>query len=271
MRQLIKRILPSSFVHVVRRLHRSAHRDDPCLAFLGDNPGSVLQCCIAYNKYGGYCVPLSSQHRPAAQTILVGRVWESSTIDFLTSQCKNGDIVHAGTYFGDFLPALSHSCGMGAKVWAFEPNPENYRCALITVAINGLQNVELQNAGLGARRGSLPMVVLDHSGRSLGGTSRLVGTSDQTNEKCSATVDIVTVDEIIPPDRTVSIIQLDVEGFEKQALTGALMTIHRCKPIIVLEQLPEESWFSKNIISLGYRIVGVAGEKSHKNTILSAV
>jgi FkbM family methyltransferase len=165
---------------------------------------------------------------------------------------------------------LARSCAMRAKVWAFEPNPENYRCAFITVAINGLQNVELKNAGLGARRGSRPMVVLDDRGRSLGGTSRF-GTSDEIDENRLATVDIVTVDEIVPPERMVSIIQLDVEGFEKQALTGALMTVHRCKPIIVLEQLPEESWFSKNIMSLGYRIVGVAGENSHKNTILSAV
>jgi FkbM family methyltransferase len=264
-------IKPSSIVHVVRRLRRSTRLDWPRLAFLGDNPGNVLKCRIAYNKYGGYCVPLSSQHRPAVQKILAGEVWEPSTIDFLTSNCKDGDIVHAGTYFGDFLPALSQACAMRAKVWAFEPNPENYRCALITVAINDLQNVELQNAGVGAHRGSRPMVVLDNYGRSLGGMSRLVGTTDDIDEKRLATVDIVTVDDIVPPERMVSIIQFDVEGFEKPALTGALMTIHRCKPAIVLEGLPEEGWLSKNILSLGYRIVGVAGGKSHKNTILSAV
>ena len=156
-------------------------------------------------------------------------------------------------------------------MWAFEPNPENYRCAFVTVAINGLQNVELQNAGMGASRGSLPMVVLDNCGRSLGGISHVVGGIDERNEKGLVNVNIVTIDEIVPWERSVSIIQLDVEGFEKEALTGALMTVRRCKPIIVLEQLPEERWFSKNIISLGYRIVGIAGEKSHKNTILSAV
>jgi FkbM family methyltransferase len=269
MRQLAKRILPSSIIRVIRELRRSVRRK-PRLAFLEDSGGNLLQCRIAYNKYGRYYVPLSSDHRPAAQTILAGEVWEPSTIDFLTSNCKTGDIVHAGTYFGDFLPALSHSCGVGAKVWAFEPNPENYRCALGTVAINGLENVELHNAGVGARRGSLAMVVSDGSGKSLGGLSRVVGKSDERNGEGFVNVDIVTIDEMISSERTVSIIQLDVEGFEKEALTGALMTIRRCKPIIVLEQLPEESWFSKNIMSLGYQIVGVAGEKSHNNTILRA-
>jgi FkbM family methyltransferase len=99
------------------------------------------------------------------------------------------------------------------------------------LSINGLQNVELQNAGVGARRGSLPMVVLDNCGRSLGGISQIVERSDERNEKGLVNVDIVTIDEVVPSERTVSIIQLDVEGFEKEALTGALMTVRRCKPI----------------------------------------
>ena len=47
-------------------------------------------------------MPLSSQHRPAVQKILAGEVWEPSTIDFLTSNCKDGDIVHAGTLLAIF-------------------------------------------------------------------------------------------------------------------------------------------------------------------------
>jgi Methyltransferase FkbM domain len=77
----------------------------------------------------------------------------------------------------------------------------------------------------------------------------------------------VTVDETVPSDRKVSIIQLDVEGFEKPALAGALMTIQRCKPIIILETLPEEGWLSENIMRLGYRIAGTV----HGNTLLRAV
>jgi FkbM family methyltransferase len=226
------------------------------------NSDSVLQCCIAYNKYGGYCVPLSSRHRPAAKKILAGEVWEPGTIEFLMSHCEDGDIVHAGTFFGDFLPALSQSVALGAKVWAFEPNPENYRCALITTYINGLQNImELMNAGLGERQGSLSMLTADADGRSLGGSSRIV---EKSCEESSIIVQIVTVDEIVPSDRKVSIIQLDIEGFEKPALSGALTTIRRCRPIIILETLPEESWLSENILQLGYRIVGTL----HGNTVL---
>src|SRR5882672_2138462 len=101
----------------------------------------VLQCRVSYNKYGGYCVPSSSVHRPAAQKILSGDVWEPDTIEFMVNHVGDGDIVHAGAYFGDFIPALSQACKPSAKLWTFEPNPENYRCALITIEINGLRNV----------------------------------------------------------------------------------------------------------------------------------
>jgi len=241
------------------------YRESPRMMNFPGTSGSVLQCCIAYNTYGGYCVPLSSRHRPAVQKIMAGEVWEPKTIEFLMSHCENGDLVHAGTYFGDFLPALSQSAAPDAKVWAFEPHPENYRCAFITTYINGLQNIELMNAGLGERQDMLPMVIANADGGSSGGSSRIIEKNAASREEGSTLVKIVSVDSIVPSDRKVSIIQLDVEGFEKPALSGAMLTIQRCKPIILLETLPEQSWLSENILQFGYRIAGTV----HGNTILT--
>jgi hypothetical protein len=66
-------------------------------------------------------------------------------------------------------------------------------------------------------------------------------------------------------ERHVSIIQLDVEGFEQPALMGAMETIKRCKPILILENCPEPDWLAENILSLGYRISG----NLHKNTVFA--
>jgi FkbM family methyltransferase len=265
MKQLAKKYLPKLMTRFAQTLRaKSTYRASPSIMNFQDHSDAVLQCCIAYNKYGGYCVPLSSRHRPAAKKILAGDIWEPVTIEFLMSHCGSSDIVHAGTFFGDFLPALSQSLAPGATVWAFEPQPENYRCALITTYINGLENViELRNAGLGERQGSLSMMTADPDGRSLGGSSRIV---KQCGDESSISVQIVTIDDIVPSDRNVSIIQLDVEGFEQPALSGALMTIRRCRPILVLETLPEERWLSENILQLGYRIDGTI----HDNTVLRA-
>jgi FkbM family methyltransferase len=266
MKQLLKAIFPKPiFTNIQKLREKFNRRNSPSLTYYQGDSESILQCCIAYNKYGGYCVPVTHIDRPVVQKILSGDVYEPNTIEFIRENCQNGDIIHAGTYFGDFLPALSQSCGSGNKIWAFEPNPESYRHALITTYINSLQNVELTNAGLGEKSTSLSMKIADSSGKPLGGGSKLIQENKQKFDN-SVIVDIVTIDEIIPSNRQISIIQLDLEKFEQFALNGAIKTIQRCKPIIILETLPEEEWLSENLFSLGYRITG----KLHLNTIFRA-
>jgi FkbM family methyltransferase len=216
---------------------------------------------IARNGYGSYCVPLSSRHRPAAWAILAGEVWEPDTISFLTASCAGGDVVHAGAYFGDFLPALSRACG--GTVWGFEPNPESYTCAVETARLNDLRNVTLANAALGARPGEVAMVTRDRAGRSLGGASRVAGDGDGLDGH-AITVRTVTVDDVVPAHRAVSVVHLDVEGFETFALRGAIRTVRRWRPTLVLETMPDDSWFSENILALGYRVEGAV----HENQIL---
>ena len=224
---------------------------------------------ISYNKYGGYCVPFSSRHRPAAQKILCNKIYEPKTIEYMIKNCGRGDIVHAGTYFGDFVPALSRAAAADAKVWAFEPNPENYLCAKITIEINGLKNVVLTNAGLGDKHETVFMQTVDEDGRALGGASQIIPGLSR-DDAGSVPVKIVRVDDSVDPGREVSILQLDVEGHLKEALSGSLETIRRCLPIIILEVFPDRTlldsdWFSENILSLGYSET----DKLHENAVFS--
>jgi len=221
----------------------------------------VLNAMIAYNKYGGYCVPVLSHHRPAVQKILKGQVHEQETISYMIENCADGDIVHAGTFFGDFLPGLSKNIPVKSKVWAFEPNPESYTCAQITSVINNLQNVMLTNAGLGVEDAEVKMQIEDENGVNRGGGSKIVERSEDKGKIIN--VKIVSIDNTIPKERSVSIIQLDVERYEQQALMGAKETIERCKPILILENLPEAEWFSEHILALGYTFAG----KVHFNAI----
>ncbi len=212
---------------------------------------------MSYNRYGGYCVPDSSAHRPAARRILASDVYEPDTIEYLRANCGRGDIVHAGTYFGDFLPALSSAVDEEALVWAFEPNRENYRCARVTLELNGIGNVRLRNAGLGSRSERRPFRVRDEFGRSLGGASRL-SEVEQGREPGTELVELVAIDDVVSEDRHVSLLQLDVEGHEREALIGALGLVERCRPVLVLEDFPgsglfEGDWFASSILSLGYR------------------
>src|SRR5947209_16928501 len=118
---------------------------------------SQARCVLASNEYGHYAVPISCEHRPASQRILAGRVHEPRTLAFMTEHCGSRDIVHAGAFFGDFLPALAKAVEASALLWAFEPNPENYTCASWTVRLNGLSNCRLHHAGLGSENAVRPL------------------------------------------------------------------------------------------------------------------
>lgn len=223
----------------------------------------MFESCVASNRYGSYCVPLSSKHRWAAKRILAGGVWEPKTIEFVVAHADGGDIIHAGTYFGDFLPAFSSCCAKGCKVWAFEPNPENFRCAVMTMLINNIRNVELRNAALGESNCWLPLMFKNRKGGSLGGVSRLAPQARRRLQGRFLVVNVVRLDEIVPKDRLVKIIQLDVEGAERAAIAGASRIILRDLPILILETVPGPRWF-KSIQKLGYRITG----RFHNNTVL---
>ena len=219
---------------------------------------------IASNQYGTYCVPVSSRHRVAAATILRGKVWEPRTINFMATNCGAGDIIHAGVYFGDFLPALSRAVHSDALIWAFEPNSENFQCATKTVELSHLANVRLFNSALGAQTETMLLKVRGTDGQASGGVSRLVHTT-----KPGAgyeNVDVVAGDAVVPHNRAISVVQLDVEGFEERALSGLLATIRRCMPVLVLEKMPGEVWLAENILPLGYALQG----RVHANWIFAS-
>ena len=110
----------------------------------------------------------------------------------------------------------------------------------------------------------MSMLIADENGISLGGESRLIKINSYLKQQI-VEVDIFKIDDIICNDRKISIIQLDVEGFEQSALAGGIATIQRCKPILILETLPDADWLSKNIFELGYKVLG----EVDGNTILS--
>ena len=230
----------------------------------GTDP-NVLRCVIAYNRHGGYCIPRTSIHRPCAQTILGGGVFEPPTVAALEDHGRRGDVVHAGTYFGDMLPAIARACGKTRLVWACEPNHDSFRCASMTVAINGLTNVRLHHGALGDRSGFATLVVSRQSGEPLGGGSRVVEGA-RADPSRSYQVPMLRIDDLVPAERPVSLIQLDVERHERQALTGALATIRRCLPAILVETLPDDAWLATHLAPLGYRQAGMVGP----NTLLTA-
>ena len=197
-----------------------------------------MESTIAKNQYGLYSIPKGIEYTYTADFILKGGVHEDTTIEYLKS--VGGNIIHAGTGFGDFLPALK-DCD---SVWAFEPNHLMYLSSLETISLNNISNVKLFSDALGDHNGIAKLKEIDEKGLEMGPRSEM---SDDGVE-----VKIVKLDSIIPKDCKISVIHLDLEGYEFQVLNGAKEIIERDRPIIVLEIDSRAVNYNNFMSNLGY-------------------
>ena len=189
-------------------------------------------------------VPISSIHRHACQQVLAGRYYEPYTHDIIARLLleRPGNMVHAGTFFGDMLPSFSRKCP--GTVYAFEPVLEHYVLAKLCVQKNGLENVILLNSGLGAEFSSAYIDTGETKGSHLGGASQIAETGELTA--------LVPIDAFDLQD--ISIVQLDVEGFELEALKGAIKTITTNQPSILIED--NAGACSEFLAARGYEQIG---------------
>ena len=191
-----------------------------------------------------YFVPAYASHRPACTAIKNGQYYEPMThaLIGLLMQKRPGNMVHAGTFYGDMLPSFSKKCP--GTVYAFEPVLENYVLAKLCVSRNSLSNVALFNSALGDRIGTAFIEFEDIRGIHKGGGSNIGSTGQATT--------IVTIDSLAIDNP--SVLQLDVEGFELHALKGAQATITKSRPTILVEDNDKNC--SAFLGDSGYALVG---------------
>jgi FkbM family methyltransferase len=260
-RTVVPRALHRPLLHLYHRIHTLIEKTFARRAPLRRHSSlaGVLDCNIAYNDFGGYCLPLRAIVRGhEIQTVLRGEVWQPETIAYIRQHCGTGDVVHAGAYFGDSVPAIAGGLAPGAKLWAFEPNPDYYRCLAITKIINRLDNAELIEAGLDREGGAADLVVTlnnDDAGPTGWIASQpphWLKNAPLRTTTATVPIQVTTIDKTIPADRNLSVIYLTVSGNEPNALQGGAVVIARCKPAIIVRQQGDAEWPGA-FGALGYR------------------
>lgn len=262
LRYFLLKNLPKPLISIIVKLKGGGVLDHPVYV-KPINPNS-LECTIAYNTYGAFCTPNSCKTDEPVQTTYRGEQYESKTIEYIKSLSITGDIIHAGAYFGDTIPALSNTLSEGGILWAFEPKTESFRCAQITILLNKLNNVKLHNFGIGKSNETLNLLITNQ-GNHLGGTSRVVSNKTTDTQKIS----VQKLDDVIPKERPVSVIHIDVEGYEEAALSGAREILHNHKPLIITEVT--DGVTIPLMKKIGYKFVCGLEKKQWKNDFRNAV
>ena len=203
-----------------------------------------------------YFVPGYAVHKPVAGRIL-RKKYVSPPLHAVVERVmgwRPGSILHAGTFFGDMLPSFSRKTP--SLVYAFEPVLENYLLARHVIERNELDNVLLFHAGLAERTRLGRVETMRSPHRHRGGASFVVSDPERPTH-ATQRISLIPIDHLAIDD--LSILQLDVEGFERRVLEGALETIARNEPVIVLEDNRDDC--EELLSSLGYTRSGqVAGD-----------
>jgi FkbM family methyltransferase len=215
--------------------------------------GGVRAAVVKFDE-AVYFVPKYAMHRPVAGMIL-RKKYVSPPLHALVERVmawRPGSILHAGTFFGDMLPSFSRKTP--GLVYAFEPVLENYLLAHRVIERNELDNVLLFHAGLAERTRQGKVETRRSTRRHRGGSAYIVSDPERptyaTQRISLIPIDLLAVDDL-------SLLQLDVEGYERRVLEGARRTIARNEPVIVLED--DRDNCEELLSSMGYTRRGQAG------------
>lgn len=158
------------------------------------------------------------------QVIVAGDKWERHSFDLLAEHIVPGSVVvEVGAHIGTHTVRIGQLAGPWGRVYAFEPQRKIYRELHHNLALNGLTNVVALRMAIGS--GATRVIEMNPTTPgNEGGTG--VGAGGDAAELRS--LDSFGFERV-------SVLKIDVETYENEVLDGAVDTIRRNRPVILIE------------------------------------
>jgi FkbM family methyltransferase len=177
-------------------------------------------------------------------------------------------------YFGDGVMALDCGANIGAHtiewakrmsgwgwVLAIEAQERVFYALAGNIAVNNCFNARAIHAAVAAKPGRMRMPAPDYlSPGSFGslelrrreGTEFIGQPIDYSDEK-TVPVGTISLDSLALP--RIDLIKIDIEGMELEAIEGAVASIARCRPILIIESIKSDKVRLQQILEQqGYRL-----------------
>jgi len=185
-------------------------------------------------RLDGYSVYVAKDDILIAPVIRAG--YEPEVTQVFLDHLGTGLVIDVGANCGHFTMLAA---SRGAAVYAFEPLLRNVRLLHAGAVRNGFQSVRIIAAAASDLAGTL-VIGASH-------TDGMVGEAGRNGVEAALSADYVAavrIDDMVPRDRPVSLIKIDVEGHEYRALKGAMRTIAIWDPVILSEFAP--AWLASS-------------------------
>jgi len=150
--------------------------------------------------------------------------WEPHITEILKRNFKSDSVfVDIGSNYGWHSIKCSPFC---ETVYSFEPQKYIYDVQKISINENNITNIQLYNCGIGDKNETKQMSPIDYENPSINMGDLSVGIGGES-------IEIKTLDSL--QISKVDFIKIDVQGYEKYVLEGAINTITNSKPTIIIE------------------------------------
>lgn len=157
--------------------------------------------------------------------------WEPEETSLLRALTPaNGVFIDVGANVGYFSLLASRWVGPMGRVYALEPVRGTYRRLIRNLELNQASNVRALNVGAG-RSAATATIALERDA----GHAHLVVTGAAATSV--ETITLTTIDALVDRERLprVDVIKVDVEGADFEVIRGALATLQRFRPAVLLE------------------------------------
>jgi FkbM family methyltransferase len=170
----------------------------------------------------------------------INRVHEESTTSLFRSIVKEGDVVvDLGANVGYFTLLSAKLVGSKGKVYAFEPEPQNYRYLLKNIQLNGYDNVVASQKAVADRSGKVNLFFCRYdTGHHT--IQQYDGIQAYRPDFVDIKKEFVEVDQVCLDDffkgieAPVNVIKMEVVGAEMLALAGMEKLFKRNKKLVML-------------------------------------
>ena len=193
--------------------------------------GEVLTNCQGNKMY------INTEDTVIAPVLLTSGVWEPFETELLQKLLtKDMTVVNIGANIGYYTLIAANRVGPNGRVYAFEPEPKNYKLLVKNIKENDYKNVIPLQAAVTNKQGTLKLFLdkLNFGAFSL---------AEQNVREENGFVEVETTSldrffEKYSKDFKVDIIQMDTQGSEGLILEGAQRIISNNKLKIIMEFWP---------------------------------
>ena len=166
-----------------------------------------------------------------------GKIYEPFEIGIVQHVVKKGDTaIDIGAMIGCYTLVFAKLVGETGKVFAFEPEYENYNIVKSNVLINGYDNTKIVNKAVSDIDGEMPLYIHDAN---LG--MHTLGKPTYWKPKGVVNVKTVQLDTCLSKSCRVDFIKMDIQGAEGLALKGMERTLRDNKDVkMIIEYSQQE-------------------------------